>query len=383
MKFSCSTIELQKILQIVSRAISSQQALPILSNILITAENGKCTFSATDLEISIIALVQVSIEEEGSITVPAKAIVNFAQYNSDPTVTLEVVNTNQLKCTSLKAKTIISGENAKDFPTISNISTETEFVLPSMVFLDALQKVTFAAAKNTLRPVLSGVLFSIKEGTVTLVATDSYRLSECKISCKNSSLAMTCIIPVKVLEELKNAISVFTKNDKIDTSADKPENQKVPEVRIKISAQQVEFSIESVSFLSRLIEGKFPNYEQIIPKESKTVAAIQTQDLTSVVKRMHYFAKEMNNNITCTLNSDGVHLCTTQTQIGQDEATISSELTGDEVKIALSSLYLLDFLSHIRGDTIVMKVSDSMHPAVFNLPGNTEFLHLIMPLRLQ
>lgn len=384
MKFSCSSFELQKALQLVSRAISGQQALPILNNILIHVENSMCTISATDLEISIISQFPVEEAEDGSITVPAKAILNFAQHTSDPLVTIEVVNTTQIKCTSQKAKTIISGEAAKDFPTISTVSSEQVIKLPAMQLYDALQKVTFAAAKNTLRPVLSGVLFTIKDNMLIVVATDSYRLSECKIPYTTDIQELQCIIPVKVLDELKNAISVFLKsNTSEDQKSEDINDQKSPEVIITVNAQQVSFSIEKTCLVSRLIDGKFPNYQQIIPKEQKATAGISTQELSSVIKRMHYFAKETNNNITCSIGNAAIHMTTSQTQYGQDEATISAELTGEEVKIALSSLYLLDFLSHIRSDTVTMKLNDSVHPAVFTLPGSTDFLHLIMPLRLQ
>lgn len=381
MKFTCNTADLTKALQITSRAISSQQALPILSNVLCKAEGKFCTLTATDLELSITTRFEAEIINEGSITIPAKAIVNFAQYTQGTQVTLEVINGTQLKCVAQGATTMISGETATEYPTIPQITKEHSLSLPILAFSDALQKVTFACAKTTLRPVLSGVFFQLQNSNLTIVATDSYRLSECSISAVEATNDFECTIPNKVLEEVKNILSTYIK---LDTPAKNDEEiSTLPKVHIIISNQQIEFSVDGVTLLSRLIDGKFPNYKQIIPKEHTTTVVLPTNELNTILKRMHFFAKEMNNNITLTIQEGQIHLATMPTQAGKDEATISLEVTGNPTKIALSSSYLLDFLSHIRGETVVLKLTDSMHPAVFSLPANNEYLHLIMPLRLQ
>jgi len=153
-------------------------------------------------------------------------------------------------------------------------------------------------------------------------------------------------------------------------------------VHITLSAQQIEVVIGSTTLVSRLIEGKFPDYRQIIPKDFSTKSFISTKELTAAVKRMHYFAKEVNNNLTFTLKEGEADIATPQTQLGKDEATIPAEVTGGG-KIALSSSYLLDFLSHIDSDQLELRMVDSQHPAMFYIPANDRFLHLIMPLRMQ
>jgi DNA polymerase III subunit beta len=381
MKFTCALSDLQKALNVTSRAISAQQALPILSNVLLKAEGKTCTLSATDLELSITTSLPATIENEGGITIPAKAIVNFAQYNSDSEVTLEVLNGTQLKCTSAKTKTIISGEVATDYPTITPITKEHSFNLPVQATTEALHKVNFSTAKTTLRPVLSGVYCVLKHNTATLVATDSYRLSEYTIPLNGNTKEAECIIPAKVLEEVKNILGTYAKQD---TPAKEDESiNNLPELQVALSSQQIEFSINNITLLSRLIDGKFPDYKQIIPKEHTTTIGIPMVEFATILKRMHFFAKEMNNNITFSVNEEGLHLSTMPTQAGKDETTINVEFTGQPTKIALSSLYLLDFLSHIKCETITLSLTDSMHPAVFTLPALNEYLHLIMPLRLQ
>jgi DNA polymerase III subunit beta len=391
MKFSCNTSDLLQALHLVSRAIGNQQALPILGNILMEAEGRRCTVSATDLELSIITHFDARIENEGSITIPAKAILNFAQYNSDPEVLLETNEGTQLRCTSKHAKTVIAGEAASEYPTITAVDRQTSFTLEAEPLLQALHLVTFASAKTTLRPVLSGVFFQITKGKLILVATDSYRLSEYTVQMKGGS-DVSCIIPTKILDELRtilsaNAKKTEEKESKKDKEKEKSKEEKEPkkgsEIEFFLSKQQIEMHIGSVRLLSRLIDGKFPDYKQILPKDASSKVNFDVHELLTTVKRMHYFAKEVNNNLTFHCEKTQARITTPQTQAGRDEATLSTELSGGESKIALSSSYLLDFLSRIDADSVEMQVTDSLHPAVFVLPKTPQFLHLIMPLRMQ
>lgn len=384
MKLSCVTQDLLQALQLVSRAISGQQALPILGNILVKAENNQCVLSATDLELSIITSFDAKVEQEGSITIPAKAIVNFAQYNNDPEVTLEVKDGTQIKCSSSHGKTVLSGEAATNYPSIIPVEKQTAFSLDAATLLEALHLVTFSSARSSLRPVLSGVYLRTEDSQIVLVATDSYRLSEYKINA-SSSEQLSCIIPVKVLEELRTVLAAKKPAKKSPTEEDTKEGARaeaIP-VHITMSTQQIEIKVGNTRLLSRLIEGKFPDYRQIIPKEHTSKAIIPVRDLTTAVKRMHYFAKEVNNNLTFSLANGEASITTPQTPLGKDEATIAAELTGVDGKIALSSSYLLDFLGHIDSEALDMCITDSMHPAVFHTPGSDKFLHLIMPLRMQ
>jgi len=375
----------------VSRAISGQQALPILGNILLEAEGKRCKVSATDLELSIVTSFEASIENEGSITIPSKAILNFAQYNSDNEVLLETSEGTQLKCTSKHAKTLIAGEAASEYPTITPIEKQTTFTLDAAPVLEALQRVTFASTKTSLRPVLSGVYLHAEKGHLTFVATDSYRLSEYKIPTKAATIDISCIVPTKVLEELRSILGSrkpertegAKEEGKDKEKKEKPEPTLQP-IEVALSNQQIELHVGPTRLLSRLIDGRFPDYKQIIPKEQKTTIQLSVRELTPIVKRMHYFAKEINNNLTFSFSKDAVHVKTPQTQAGRDEATFSAKIKGDPNKIALSSSYLLDFLGHADSEgEVELTLTDSMHPAVFRFPSNPLFLHLIMPLRLQ
>jgi DNA polymerase III subunit beta len=379
MKVSCCISDLLQALQLVSRAISTQQALPILENVLIEAEGKRCTVSATDLELSIITSFEAEIENEGSITVSARAILNYAQYNTDDEVLLETIEGTQLQCISKQSKTLIAGEAASEYPTIAPVEKKKSFTLEGQPLLEALHLVTFASAGSTIRPVLSGVYIRGEKGNLILAATDSYRLSEYKLKVKGSA-EISCIVPAKVLEELRSILSSRKSKRSGEDEEEKPVSG---EVAVTLSGQQIELQVGQTRLLSRLIEGKFPDYQQIIPQGAKTKSKLQTREFLTLTKRMHYFAKETNNNLTFSFTKKGARVSTPQTQLGKDEATINTDTEGESNKIALSSSYLLDFLGHIEGSEIGMEITDSMHPAVFRVPGKSEFLHLIMPLRLQ
>jgi len=388
MKLSCKTIDLLHALHLVSRAISGQQALPILGNVLLEVEGKRCVISATDLELSIVTNFEASIENEGVITIPAKALLNFAQYNTDEEVLLETSEGTQLKCTSKHAKTLIAGESASEYPTITAVKKEETFSMDVGPLLEALHMVTFASAKSTLRPVLSGVYLRAEKENLIFVATDSYRLSEYVIPAGGAGSDISCIIPAKVLEELRAVAGAKKEDAGKEKGGEKNEGEKTKtapksKIDIALSSQQIEISTGNTKLYSRLIEGKFPDYKQIIPKDSKTKVSLSTKELLTIVKRMHYFAKETNNNLTFNFKKGSVHITTPQTQAGKDEATLEAPLSGGENKIALSSSYLLDFLSHVDEDEVEVHITDSMHPAVFKLPSDEKALHLIMPLRLQ
>lgn len=375
MKFSCLTSDLLHGIQLVSRAIGGQQALPILGNILLKVEGNSCTVSATDLELSITTSFDAKIENEGSITVPAKSIMNFAQYTRDNEVLLETVEGTRLKCSSAKSKVMLAGESANDYPSIAAIDKQVGFTLPVHSLSQALHYVTFAAAKTSLRPVLSGVYMQRTTAGVTFVATDSYRLSEYTIPVEFTE-HVNCIIPVKILDELKSIIS----SAKDVKSEDK---KKEPTVEVSLSTQQIGVKVGNTQLLSRLIEGKFPDYKQIVPQEEIAEIALPLEEFSTTIKRMHYFSREVNNNLTFHYNNKNLNLLTPETQAGRDEADLPVEATGVEAKIALSSAYLLDFLAHVSGTDVKMHIADTQRPATFTLDSEPTLLHLIMPLRMQ
>jgi DNA polymerase-3 subunit beta len=217
------------------------------------------------------------------------------------------------------------------------------------------------------------------------VGTDSYRLSEYKLAVSGMSGDISCIIPAKVLEELRVIIGGKPQDEEPSPKKGEKKEKKTKgqgTIEVHLGSQQIEVHSGSTQLLSRLIDGKFPNYTQILPKEKSTTITIPTHDLFTAIKRMHYFAKETNNNITFSVEGDSLKLTTQETQLGKDESTIAIEKQGENNKIALSSSYILDYLSHTESDSLTVELSDKQHPAVFKTASHPESLHLIMPLRM-
>ena len=181
---------------------------------------------------------------------------------------------------------------------------------------------------------------------------------------------------MKILDELRLALAAAKEEGK-------GEKSDVSRIAVTMSKQQIEFKVGDTRLLSRLIDGKFPNYEQIVPKEHGTRIRFPVGDLLPAVKRMHYFAKEVNNTLTFHVEPSGqVRIATPQTPVGKDEASLTGEVDGNGSKIALSSSYLLDFLNHVDSTDIEMRMTDAQKPAVFAVPGDVQYMHLIMPLRM-
>lgn len=383
MKFSCRTKDILQTIGVVSRAISGQQALPILGNILFQIEGKRCTLSATNLEFSIISYLDAEVENEGAITIPSKAIQNFTQYTTSDKILFESSEDSHLKCFSKKSKTIIAGEPASEYPTITPIQKEVTLKVEDKELLDATHYVTFASARTTTRPVLSGVYLHTTKGELTLVATDSYRLSEYKMPTIERQGEVSCLVPTRALVEVMAILALGGKEKEQEEREEREEKKsKGRSVDITLSSQQIEVVVGRTKILSRLIDGTFPNYQQILPTHTTTSAIVSLPEFLADIKRMHYFAKEGNNTLNFTISSKEILIQTQLTQAGRDESEIAAEIQGEKNKIALSSSYLLDFLSHVTGAEVRMELTDKMHPAVFRVPHLPNFLHLIMPLRM-
>ena len=235
----------------------------------------------------------------------------------------------------------------------------------------ALKAVSRFAPKNDIRYYLRGVYVQATATETRLVATDGHTMLIHRSQCENTH-AWDGIIPLDTVTAILKHKSPYEKK-----------NNHLPIELSECGGTEGRIDYAGQAFVFKPVDGKFPDYRQIIPKDATTKALLSVRELTTAVKRMHYFAKEVNNNLTFTLRGNEAQIATPQTQLGKDETTIVTEVVGTEGKIALSSSYLLDFLSHINSEHVELRITDSMHPAVFYIPGNDRFLHLIMPLRLQ
>jgi DNA polymerase-3 subunit beta len=366
MRLTCTQKELSSALTLTNKAVDVNNTLPVLNNVLLKAEGKKLYFTSTNLEIAIIYWVETEIKNEGEITLPSKLFTNYVNYLKDEVIDITAEEGDVAVKTS-DSKTKIKGIPASEFPPIPLVEKEAEFIIKASDLKKAIDQVVFAAALNTTRPILSGVYFALDKDKLKVVATDSYRLSEKKLSVKNSGGDINCIIPAKTIIELGGVLDVF--NEDVD-------------VNVVISKNQVMFTAGAVKLISRLIEGQFPNYEQIIPKDSKTKLKFSIPELSLVLKRINIFARENNNKVIFKVEPGKVTVTTETTQYGEGEITIKMEVEGVANEIALNSQFMLDALGHIKAEGVAVEIGEKTSPITIKPKGSNDYTHIIMPLKI-
>mgnify|MGYP001096087172 CR=1 FL=1 len=370
MKLICSQSDLEEGLNIVGKAITQNSTLPVLNNVLLVAEGSRLFFSGTNLEIAIQYFIPAEVKSEGSITIPAKLLVSYISLLRDEKIELSLEEGNTLHLKSASSQTKIKGIPAEEFPSIPKVDKDSVFKVSRKDLDQAILQTVFSASANTSRPVLSGVLFDVKDDILKMVATDSYRLAEKVLKMKDKvEVSLQSVVPARTITELGKIVN----------------KSSVEEIEINVSKNQILFVVGDVKMISRLIEGKFPEYEKIIPKSSKTKTVVKTEDLSLVVRRVNLFAKENNNNIKIGVTPDGkLTVSTDETKIGEEKAEINAVVEGEENKIALNAQYLLDVLNFVQSDEIVLELDDKLAPAVIKIAKDTEnsYLYIIMPLKI-
>lgn len=367
MKIVISQSDLLESLKTVSRAVSGQNTLPVLGNILIRAEGKKVYFAATNLEISISTSVEAEVKNEGAITIPAKILTSYTSLlTKGESVELKIGEGMSLEVNSKTSKTKIKGISADEFPSIGRVDSGTKLEISSEDFKKTVQQVAFSAQENSSRPILSGVFFKAKEKNLAIAATDSYRLSEKMLTLPVETKEIQSVIPVRA----------FFEADRLTNGADK--------ILVTISENQVMFSVNGTELISRLIEGQFPDYKQILPKSHQTTAIVNREALALAVRRVSIFAKENNQHMKLEFLNDGsLTISTDSTQIGEEKTTIPIKLEGSTNVIALNADYVLDVLGAMSGEeNVKIELEGKLNPAVFKYGEKEEFVHLIMPLKM-
>lgn len=367
MKVTISQNQLLDCLKVVSRAVSNQNTLPVLGNILIRAEQKKVYFSATNLEISIATAVEAEVENEGSITVPAKILTSYTSLlGKGDDIKLQVTDGLTLEVKSKTSKTKIKGIASDEFPSIARVEGGTKLSIPADNFRDAVHKVSFAAQENSARPILSGVCFIANKDELRIAATDSYRLSEQVVHLGNPVEGLKCVIPVRAVMEADRLVG------------------KEEQVAIQVSDNQVMFTLGETELISRLIDGQFPDYQQIVPKTQKTTVMIDRAEFELAVRRVSIFAKENNQHMRLEIEGDGqLTIRTDSTQIGEEKTTIPVEVTGGSNAIALNADYVLDLLGALSSEEKVrFEMEEKLNPGVFKKEKDAHYVHLIMPLKM-
>lgn len=372
MKFIVSSGELQKALQTVSGVISTSQSRPILENYLFELENNSLRITASDGETTLITSLEVKSEDSGKFAVPSKIFQDFVKTYGEQPLTLSVKESadaagNVLEILDEKDNFSVALDNAEDYPEIPEFESAQSVSLPSGVLSEALSNTLFATSNDSLRPVMTGVLFQFGENETNFVSTDSHRL----VVYKRKDLVsepMEFIMPKKPLSIFRNILA--STND---------------DVLIEFNDNMAKFTFGNNIWICRLIDGKYPNYSAVIPKENPNVLTINRNLLLSAIRRASIMSNKSTNQVRFKLSGNVLHLHAEDTEYANKaDMQIPCDYNGEDINIGFSSKFLTEMLSVLRADDITMKMSQPNRPGIIEpvdgLEDNENLLMLSMPV---
>lgn len=362
MKLQVTQENLNRALNSVSRVANSRGTLPILANVLIKTTNNRLSLAATNLDIAITHYIGAKVSEEGSITVPARLMQDFVNSLPEGVISLDLKD-SKLHVSTDKYQSVVNGIVADDFPVMPDISDGKKWSMDGAAFKKGLQQVVFAASNDETRPILTGVLLQTSEGKLNMAATDSYRLAEKQLS--NTKEDIRILVPASAMQDLLRILG--ESEDKVQVTHDD---------------QQVLFKVGDVELVTRLVDGKYPDYKKLIPSEFATEARLKRTDLVNVTKVSSLFARESAGSVTIEIDEKANQLSirSVASQLGENTATADAKVTGSG-NITLNSRYLLDALNALNSEDVVFSFNGKLEPTLLSDPSGDDYKHVIMPLK--
>lgn len=350
-------------LQKVQSVISPRTTLPVLSNILFRAEKDKLWLSATDLELSVRTGLAAEISRPGATTLPARRVVGIFRELASPEIEMEIDDKDiaRIQCGSSFFKLV--GISEEDFPPLPRFEGGRSYTLDQGTLKQMLQKTSYAASSDETRAILNGVLLSFKGEKLTVVATDGRRLALVEQELEFPKEAEgDCVVPAKAVDEL------------LRTLADEGT------VRIQATQNQIAFEFDDVVIVSKLIDGTYPNYRQVVPTESEERVAIERETLLTAVKRVALLTTEQSNSVKLTFSKNKLEVTAESPEVGEARETVATKYTGKGLAVAFNPEYLMAPLRVLQSDEVVLEVTDELSPGV--LTANVPFLYVLMPMRV-
>jgi len=365
MKITCLRSHLKEAILLTEKISGKNLTLPILSSILISCDDGKLKLTSTNLEMGIEVEIPAKIEKKGKVAVPASVISGFINtLGSEDKVTLETISENNLLIATANSSTVIKGQPTDDFPSLPKPENKKEVEISSSVFLQGLRSVWYASSLTNIKPEISSVFVNSPKGqTLTFVATDSFRLAEKKFNQSFEEIEPV-LIPQRSVAEIIRILE--GKEEKIKFIADK---------------NQVFIILNNVKFISRLVEGVFPDYQQIIPKKFTTDVIIEKNELINSLKAASIFSNKINEiSVIIDPESEILTIQTVNNETGEHVANIPVKITGEGIKMNFNYRYILDCLPNINSSTVLLRFAGDGKPLVITGAEDNSFECLVMPM---
>jgi DNA polymerase-3 subunit beta len=356
----------------VQSAVASKNTMPILANVLLEAKDKRLEFVATDLDMGIRCSVPAEIVEKGNITINAKKLSDIVRELPEATVELEIDDSHKMILVCQKSNFKVHGLPKDDFPILPEVKKDRVVKIKGSLLQEMIRKTIFAVSTDETRYVLNGVYFQVDGGKLRMVATDGHRLAfiQKKLEGKNDDKT-SVIIPTKTLNELSKVISDLGKGK---------EDELI--VECYVTDNQIKFVIEGVEIVSRLIEGQFPNYEQVIPKESDKKIEASVSELASATRRVAILTSEKSNSIRYQAKNGKLTISSKTPDMGEAKEEMDVDYKGEEISIAYNSKYVLDVLKNVGTDTVNIELTQALSPGILRPKGDTDYLCVIMPMRV-
>ncbi|MGO1469030.1 MAG: DNA polymerase III subunit beta [Tissierella sp.] len=363
MKIKVNQRELSKHINIVQKSISSRTTLQILDGILLEAKNDKLKLTGTDLELSIESFIDCEILEEGSIVVNSRMFGDIIKKLENADVNIEVKKTTiNIKCENSEFN--ISGSPGEDYPDLPLVVEKDSFNIPMDMLKSVIKKTVFATTEDETRPTLTGVLVELENNSISFVALDGYRLAFKRINI-DSDAETKMIIPGRSLNELNKIL-----------------DEKEEDLKISIAPSHIIVNLGETVIYSRLLEGPFFNYKDIIRKEHKTTAKVKKQEFQNSLERASLLAKEEKANLVkLSLEGDTLNI-KSNTEAGNVFESIETTSDGEDVNIAFNSRYIIEGIKAIDDDEIKLNFMGSLNPCIINGLEDDDYTYLVLPVRL-
>ena len=370
MKFIVNSSTLLKELQKLNGVISTSNTLPILDNFLFEIEDGKIKIIASDLETTMISEITTESSSNGQITIPSKILIDTLKtFSNQPLTFLIDEETKGIEISSENGNYKLAGQDAKEFPKVPEMTSPSSFLITSSVLLNAINKTLFASGNDELRPVMSGVFCELSEENITFVATDAHKLVKHTRTNISSNGNSSFILPKKPLSLLKNNIDVDS------------------DINIDFNETNVKFSLENITLICRLIDGKYPNYDAVIPKDNPNKLVINKDELLNSIKRVSIYASKTTHQIRLKVAGSQLQITSEDLDFANKaEERLTCSYEGEDIEIGFNSRFVIDMLNNIGSEQICLEMSAPNRAGIIlPLDGqdeNEDTLMLVMPVML-
>lgn len=363
MKFSLTRSAMLEGLNMVQNAAPMRSTIRILSHVLIKAEKGKLWFTTTDMDIGVQCCIEAEVEASGSTTLPMRFFLGIIRELPEQKITISVDEENKAKIEAGASRFIIHGMPSEDFPALSEPEDSFCYIMDQGVFREMLRKTHYAASADETRQVLNGVLLAFKEGKMTMVATDGRRLAlvEQEVEFPPEE-EQDVILPKKAVNELMHILG--------DSG----------ELRLYAQPKQIVFEFNGVLMKSKLIEGVFPNYRQVIPAECQERVVIERESLLNALRRVSLINTEKSNATKLSFNNNELVILSATPDLGEGRETVPVKYAGKAIHLIFNPEFLIEPLRSLDDDEVILEMNDGHNPAVMKC--SVPFLYVIMPLRV-